>query len=105
MQNQLFKQFSPVIRALSATELNGAPSLNAKLRLAQDANIEICYAPFEYINPRARIVLVGITPGHTQMVNALREARKQFDLGADPEEVLIAAKKIGAFSGTMRPNW
>jgi hypothetical protein len=38
------------------------------------------------------------------MLNALKEARKQLDLGADMESVLMAAKRVGAFSGSMRPN-
>lgn len=104
MQKQLFEQYASVIRSLSATELNGSPTLNARLRLAQEGNIEVCYAPFEYINPQARIVLIGITPGRTQMLNALKEARRQLDLGADPESILMAAKRVGAFSGPMRPN-
>jgi hypothetical protein len=49
-------------------------------------------------------VIVGITPGLTQMLNALKEARKQLDQGADAKSALIAAKMTGAFSGAMRPN-
>lgn len=47
-------------------------------RLLMDAsgNVKIYYAPFEYINHSARIVLVGITPGPTQMVNANNEAQR-----------------------------
>jgi len=104
MDNTQFKQFSPVIRALTIGELAGDPSLNEKLRITQDGLMEVCYAPFEYINPEARIVLVGITPGRTQMLNALRECRRQLDTGADDLQVLKAAKQTGAFSGAMRPN-
>ena len=92
MDTKLFERFSLVIRSLSAAELAGAPSLNAKLRLVQDGNIEVCYAPFEYINPQARIVIVGITPGKTQMLNAIKEARRQIDLGADAASTQDAAK-------------
>ena len=67
-------------------------------------NMQVCYAPFEYINPNARIVIVGITPGHTQMLNALKEARQQLVKGASEEDALKAAKATGAFSGAMRPN-
>ena len=104
MQKQLIERFAPVIRTLSASELDGSSSLNDKLRLAQDGDIEICYAPFEYINPQARVVIVGITPGRTQMLNALTEARKQLDRGSDLATTLVAAKQTGAFSGAMRPN-
>lgn len=102
MDIQLFERFAPIIRSLSAAELEGADSLNARLRLAQAGNLEVSYAPFEYINPPARIVIVGITPGRTQMLNALKEARRQLNLGADSMTALVAAKRSGAFSGTMR---
>jgi hypothetical protein len=93
-----------VIRSLSTAELEGAASLNSKLQLAKDGKIEVCYAPFEFINPQARVVIVGITPGKTQMVTALKELRRQLDLGADTVHALVAAKRTGAFSGAMRPN-
>lgn len=104
MNTNLFEQFSSVIRTLSVAELNGASSLNSKLCLARDGNLEVCYAPFEYVNPSARVVIVGITPGRTQMLNALKESRRQLDNGADPMTSLIAAKQTGAFSGPMRPK-
>lgn len=104
MDTTLFQRFAPVIRSLSAAELVGSTTLEDKMRIATDGRLSVCYAPFEYINLRARVVLVGITPGRTQMLNALREARRQLDLGADPEPTLMAAKRTGAFSGAMRPN-
>ena len=104
MNTELFESFTPVIRSLTPSELQGSPALNKKLRMAEDGNLEICYAPFEFINPQAKIVIVGITPGRTQMLNALREARKQIDQGATPKTALSAAKRTGAFSGAMRPN-
>lgn len=104
MTNTQFKHFSPIIRSLSASELQGSTMLNEKLRIAIDGPVEVCYAPFEYINPTARIVIVGITPGRTPMLNALRECRKQLDSGSSDFQALIAAKKTGAFSGAMRPN-
>ena len=104
MDTKLFERFSPVIRSLSAAELDGAPSLFDKLHLAGEGKVEVCYAPFEWINLQARVVIVGITPGRTQMLNAIKEARQQLDRGANAENALTAAKRTGAFSGTMRPN-
>lgn len=104
MQTKLIDHFAPIIRNLNATELQGGHSLNDKLCIQRDGAIEVCYAPFEYVNPQARIVIVGITPGRTQMLNALRECRRQLDAGADYQSALRAAKLNGAFSGAMRPN-
>ena len=38
-------------------------TLRGKLLLAKESNIEVRRAPFEYINPQAWVVIVGITPG------------------------------------------
>lgn len=104
MQTILFDRFAPTIRSLSNAELNGTGSLNEKLMLAKEGNLQVCYAPFEYINPHARVVIVGITPGRTQMLNAIKEARRQLDQSASNLQAMIAAKRTGAFSGSMRPN-
>ena len=102
MNTRLFTQFAPVIRSLSQDELGGSPSAFDKLAIAEKGPLRVCYAPFEYINPEARIIIVGITPGKTQMLNALREARLRLDEGGDAETALRAAKLAGAFSGAMR---
>lgn len=105
MNIEYFERFAPVILSLSERELNGkSQSLFKKMRLLNEGDLEVCCFPFEYINPKARVVLVGITPGRTQLINAIREARKQLDRGADATTAIVAAKRVGAFSGTMRPN-
>ncbi len=104
MPTTQFELQIPTIRALSIVDLSGARSLFEKMRIAKGDKIEVCYAPFEHLNPEARLVIVGITPGRTQMLNAIREARRQLDGGSSPIQALIAAKRTGAFSGAMRPN-
>ena len=104
MPTTQFENFIPKIRALTPDELIGGTSLYEKMRIAKTDKFEICYAPFEHLNPEARLVIVGITPGKTQMLNALREARRQLDADATPIQALISAKRTGAFSGPMRPN-
>jgi hypothetical protein len=65
----------------------------------------VFYAPFEYVNQAARLVLVGITPGPTQMYNANMAARAALLAGLPKQEVLARAKQTGAFSGEpMRTN-
>ncbi|MCJ7825426.1 MAG: hypothetical protein MUP44_11035 [Anaerolineales bacterium] len=76
-------------------------------RLLMDASgdVKIYYTPFEYINLGAKIVLVGITPGPTQMVNGNNEARRALLAGKSYAETIQAAKSVGAFSGEpMRSN-
>lgn len=75
--------------------------------LLMDASgpVRVYYAPFEYVNSSARIVLVGITPGPTQMVNANNEARRVLLAGKSREDAIMAAKSVGAFSGEpLRSN-
>lgn len=104
MNTNLFARFEATIQSLSSLELSGEGRFEEKLKLASSENIDVCYAPFEYINDKAKVVIVGITPGHTQMVNAVKEARRQLDLGASHHQAIKAAKHTAAFSGSMRPN-
>lgn len=78
--------------------------LDPGLLLARDGSMEIYYAPFDYVNESAEVVIVGITPGKTQMKAALEEARRQLTLGRTHEEVRKAAKEAAGFAGSLRPN-
>lgn len=98
----LFDRFAPIIARLDDDDLACHAVLRERLLLADEGRLSVCYAPFDDFNPDARIVIVGITPGMTQMVNALREARNQLRQGADAATCLRAAKRTGAFSGSMR---
>lgn len=71
----------------------------------EDGAVRIYYAPFDYVNRTARVVLVGITPGPTQMVNANNEARRAMISGKSAQDAMRAAKDTAAFSGEpMRGN-
>lgn len=100
----LFPHYADVIRNLKTSSIRDAQSIPESLQMSKDGNLSVSYIPFDYVNPQARIVLVGITPGFTQMLNALKEAQKQLVAGADHATALQASKRTGAFSGAMRPN-
>jgi hypothetical protein len=72
--------------------------------LYQDATREIVYAPFDWTNESARVVLVGITPGRHQGWVASMEAAAALRRGASADEALRRAKSVGSFSGPMRRN-
>ncbi|WP_262499004.1 hypothetical protein [Pseudomonas sp. WS 5011] len=97
-----FEQFSPILLD-STINLNGA-DLPKELLLSSEGSVETFYAPFDYINTKARITICGITPGHQQTVNALSEARRQLKAGASIEEARRKAKETASFSGPMRSN-
>ncbi len=104
MDQTLAQRFAPIIKSLGAADLGSTAVLRNHLRLDQDGEVEVCYAPFEYVNAQARIVVVGITPGQTQMNNAVHEFHRQLRAGSDLTAALRAAKQVGAFSGAMRSN-
>ena len=60
----------------------------------KDGNIEIYYAPFDYINTKAKIVIVGITPGLQQML----QSYEVINQGKSLKEV----KDLSSFKGSMR---
>lgn len=73
--------------------------------LLEDSGEErIYYAPFDYVNPEARLFIVGITPGEIQMNNMLVEAARLIHQGLSDDEVLRRCKAVGSFSGPMRKN-
>lgn len=57
-----------------------------------DDRIKFEPSGFDYVNPGAKVVIVGITPGNNQ----LKDSRE----GLSPKEI----KRRNAFCGNMRPN-
>ncbi|WP_321528559.1 hypothetical protein [Sedimenticola selenatireducens] len=76
--------------------------LPEKLKISESGRLSIFYAPFDSVNTKARVVLVGITPGLQQAVNALNAAKQEIDRGVGTLEVVVTAKATASFSGTMR---
>ncbi|WP_120010071.1 hypothetical protein [Teichococcus vastitatis] len=62
----------------------------------------VFYIPFEYVERRARLVLVGITPGPEQLKLAYGKAQTLLRAGLPQDEVLRLVKPHGAFGGPMR---
>ena len=74
------------------------------MTLASDGALRVAYAPFDHVAPEARLVIVGITPGRVQAVNALRAVGTALRRGAGLDEALAVAKQTGSFSGPLRAN-
>lgn len=67
--------------------------------------IEVYYAPHnEYLNPQAKIFIVGITPGFEQMSTAIAEARRCLMEEVSIGEIQYRCKVAGRFSGSLRQN-
>lgn len=74
------------------------------LTLAEDGPLRVVYAPFEHVARNARVVVVGITPGRTQAVAAIRAAQAALANGQTLASTLRSAKLTASFSGAMRSN-
>lgn len=71
----------------------------------KEDKLEIYYAPHnEYINPKAKIFIIGITPGFQQMSTSMATARKLLEKEESIEEIQYKCKEVGRFSGVIRKN-
>jgi hypothetical protein len=100
----LFSRFSSAIRSVDLAAVDRPTGIPKEFLLDREGPLEVRYIPFETVNTAARVVLVGLTPGLTQWRNAVAEAQAQLVQGATAEQAVAAAKRTGAFSGTLRPN-
>jgi len=101
----LLPRYRDDIARLDLTAMTAPAQIPAPFLLAQEGRYSVHYIPFEHVNTRARLVIVGIAPGFVQWKNAMREAQRQLAAGASDGEVLRAARLSGAFSGAIRPNF
>jgi hypothetical protein len=81
-----------------------ADLLVEEFHLASEGVLEVFYAPLDHVNPDAKVALVGVTPGWTQMEQAFRAVRDALAQGSPAEAALAAGKRTAAFAGTMRRN-
>ena len=85
-------KFLNQIRSLK--KINKSTITNKNFLIKREDNIEIYYAPFDYINSKARIMIVGITPGLQQMLQSFEAVNE----GRSLKEV----KDLSSFKGSMR---
>lgn len=96
---QLFNRFrSELARGTAAL-------YSSKTEVGRDSTFVLYYTPFEHENLDAELVVVGMTPGPTQLELCYTETPKLLAKGLPDADVLSRIKPIGAFGGsTMRPN-
>jgi len=88
-----------------ASNKDNAPAIEDLLiwRHAQKG-LSCFYAPFEHVNQDAKIVIVGITPGRTQMNRALNTLQTGLANNASIDQILKNVKQQASLSGSMRPR-
>ncbi|WP_151733225.1 uracil-DNA glycosylase family protein [Paenibacillus tengchongensis] len=90
----------PADRSLQKEDL-----LNRHFLMAASGALEMYYAPHnETVNPAARVMIVGLTPGWTQMRTAYEAAVQALRENVPDTEACLRAKAAASFAGTMRRN-
>jgi len=105
LANSKFTKYKKLISSLSPSlETSTLKSEEFLVDKDEKKNLEIYYAPFEYINERAKVIIVGITPGLHQMKQSYSTVIRFKDTEMDDEEILLEVKKNSSFEGPMRKN-
>ena len=100
------KDYEKIIRKLPIKDkYTKEELLTTDFLIDKEDNIEIYYAPHnEYINSKAKVLIVGITPGFIQMNTAIATARKELEKNNSIEDIQYKCKVAGRFSGSLRKN-
>ncbi|WP_245604704.1 hypothetical protein [Paucisalibacillus globulus] len=103
---ETFEEFLPAIKKLHPSDsLTKKDLLVDQFMIEKEEHLSMFYAPHnEYINNKAKIVIVGITPGWSQMKTAYEQLVRTIDSHHNIEQILKDVKKAASFSGSMRSN-
>ena len=85
-------KFLKQVRSLK--KINKSTIINSKFLINTENNIKIYFAPFDYVNSKAKIMIVGITPGLQQMLQSF----EAINVGKSLKDV----KDLSSFKGSMR---
>lgn len=101
------ERFAEAVSALP--ELTGgkyekSQLLCERLHLFSENGLDVYYAPFHHLERSARVVLIGLTPGFTQMEEAFRAAKTGSRAGLTGADLFSFIDRTGSFSGPMRSN-
>ena len=72
------------------------------LRTGFSGKYSTFYSPFDWVNEQADVIIVGITPGNRQALEALQTFRKMILAGSSVDDAAEAAKQCASFKGGMR---
>lgn len=103
MQKIMFDKYCDEIKQLSS--FGKEEILNKKFELFSKGNMKIYYAPHnEIVNEKAKVFIVGITPGWTQTSIAYKTAKQGLINKLNYEEIKKECKRNSRFAGSMRKN-
>jgi hypothetical protein len=97
-------EYLEIVSGMTKLRSNENPKKELMLWENKSKKLQCFWAPFDYINPNAKIILVGITPGSVQMNIALNSAIDSSKAGHDKNSILLKAKRAASFSGGKTRN-
>jgi hypothetical protein len=97
-----FSDFRDSFAALPSGSLALDDVRAPEFRIYEDHRIVAYYAPFDYLNRLARVALVGVTPGPTQMRESYAIVRDALRAGQSDQQALQAVKTHASFKGMRR---
>ncbi|RCW42498.1 uracil-DNA glycosylase family protein [Paenibacillus prosopidis] len=98
------ENYKDAILSLASGSLSKEHLFVKDFLLQEKGDLSIYYVPYDYVNEQAKVMIVGITPGFTQMQLAFRSARADLIAGVSPWQIDKNAKKLASFAGSMRKN-
>ena len=99
----LFDDYEKQIRSLPA-DPTASDVLRRRFLLAREGTLEAFYAPLHGVTADAEVVIVGLSPGLSQMLLAFREARDLLRSGCGAPGIFDEIRRRMAFAGPMRRN-
>lgn len=73
--------------------------------IEEEKQVALYYATHnEYMNPKAKVFIVGITPGFQQMNKSIVAARKCIEANIEIKEIAYICKREARFEGSLRKN-
>ncbi|GAM13953.1 uracil-DNA glycosylase family protein [Mesobacillus selenatarsenatis] len=103
--NKLEKYYKKIANLPLKESYSRGELLTLDFMMAKENNIEIYYCTHnEYINKKAKVFIVGITPGYQQMSKSIAVARKCLEENLSLDEVAYICKREARFYGVLRSN-
>ncbi|WP_340587305.1 hypothetical protein [Erythrobacter alti] len=87
---------------LSSVVGSGAILDEPAFSMGRSSGLAAFYAPFDWINEDADIILLGVTPGKQQAEAALAALRNELRSGRTVADAMRVAKLSASFAGEMR---
>ncbi|MFT7234700.1 MAG: uracil-DNA glycosylase [Methylophagaceae bacterium] len=92
------------MQSLTPRQTSSLPDPSLKIWQLPDRKLSCFYAPFEHVNTQAKLIIVGITPGRSQMNRSINALNHALSDGQSTQQALKSVKQSASLSGTMRPR-